>query len=123
MEPLTISQIEALETSLGVSLPGLYRKLLVEVGHGKTESGKQIYHPAEIWPLYEPFFDDPSQIFHPYFPFGCDNHLQDLWVIDGERKLAASISHETVPDDWPEEDWLDYGAWVTKYCPDLDSEV
>lgn len=75
-------------------------------------SGNQIYHPTEIVDLYEPFFDDPSQLFAPYFPFGCDNTEQSIWVIDADRELAAEIPHDTVPDDWPDETWLEYGDWV-----------
>ena len=123
MELLTDPQINVLEKSLGAIPPGLYRKLLVEMGHGTTSSGKQIYHPTEIRPLYEPFFEDPSQIFNPYVPFGCDNQRQEVWVIDSDRELAASIWHETVPDDWPDESWLDYADWVMKYIPHLDSEL
>lgn len=103
MEPLTNPQIDDLEKCLGVSFPGLYRKLLVEIGHGIMPTGRQIYHPAEIRPLYESFFEDPSQLFNPYFPFGCDNRRKEVWIIDSNRELAASISHETVPDDWPDE--------------------
>jgi hypothetical protein len=123
METFTNPQMNDLEKSLGVTLPGLYRKLLLEIGYGTTPSGKQIYHPTEIRPLYGPFFDDASQLFNPFFPFGCDNHRQEMWVIDGNRELAASIWHETVPDDWPEESWLDYADWVMKYIPHLDSEL
>lgn len=121
METLTNRQMDDLEKSLGVTLPGLYRKLLLMIGHGKTPSGKQIYHPTELQPLFEPFFVDPSQLFNPYFPFGCDNHRQEMWIIDSSRELAASIWHETVPEDWPEESWLDYADWVIKYIPHLDS--
>jgi hypothetical protein len=122
MKPLTNPQMDDLEKSIGVVLPGLYRKLLLMIGYGTTDSGKQLYHPLEIRPLYAPFFDDESQLFHPYFPFGCSNHSQEIWVIDVNRELAASIWHETVPDDWPEESWLDYAEWILKYIPLLDSE-
>ncbi len=45
-----------------------------------------------------------------------------FWVVDSNRELAASIWHETLPDDWPDESWLDYADWVMKYIPQLDSE-
>lgn len=109
---LTNPEIDNIETSLNVTLPGLYRKLLVEIGPGDLPSGNRIYHPNEIRKLYEPFFDDPTQLFAPYFPFGCDNQRQELWVIDADRELAASIWHETVPDDWPDEEWLEYDQWI-----------
>ena len=70
------------------------------------------------WPwLYEPFFDDPAQIFAPYFPFGCNDYDQELWVIDADKERAATIYHETVPDDWPAEDWLSYDDWLGQYLP------
>jgi hypothetical protein len=115
MQLLTNPQIDELEESLDIVLPGLYRKLLVEIGVGELPSGRQIYDPTEIAPLYEPFFDDPGDLFDPYFPFGCHNRLQEVWIIDSSRELAASISHETVPDDWPEEEWLSYEEWIFKH--------
>jgi hypothetical protein len=115
MQPLTNQQIDEVEESLGVALPGLYRKILVEIGHGLFISGNQIYHPSEIAELYKPLFDDPRQLFAPYFPIGCDNRSQELWIIDAGREMAASISHETLPDDWIAEDWLSYDEWVCKY--------
>jgi hypothetical protein len=123
MNTLTNSQIDRLEKTLGIILPGLYRKLLIETGYGKTPFDRQLYHPMEIRPLYESFFHDSSQLFNPYFPFGCDNNGQELWVIDNNRELAASISHEAVPEDWPDELWLDYADWIDKYIPFLDSEL
>jgi hypothetical protein len=104
----------------------LYRKLLVEVGFGsygqrsdsKSNTTKELYHPAAVRGLYEHFFDDPAILFHPYFPFGCNNGEQELWVIDATAERAASIWHETVPDDWSEEKWLDYDEWVAKFIDD-----
>jgi hypothetical protein len=120
VQTLTNWQIDDLEGSLGVRLPGLYRKLLVEIGHGLLPLGGQIYHPSEICPLYEPIFDDPDRLFNPYFPFGCDNRREEIWIIDADRELAASIRHETAPDDWAGESWLEYHEWVIKY---LDREL
>jgi hypothetical protein len=110
MPLMTPAEIDAAEAEIGVRLPGLYRELLAEVGHGRR-GDCEIYHPSAVRALYEPFFDDPAQLFAPYFPFGCDNGLQELWVIDGAAARAASIWHETVPDDWPEEQWLPYDEW------------
>lgn len=63
----------------------------------------------------EQFFDDPKMLYAPYFPFGGDNSNQELWVIDADQEMAASIWHETVPDDWEEEEWLSYDAWICRY--------
>lgn len=111
---MTPAEIDAAEAEIGVRLPTLYRHLLAEVGHGRR-GAVDIYHPAAVRELYEPFFDDPAQLFGPYFPFGCDNHLQEVWVIDAAAERAASIWHETVPDDWPEEKWLTYDEWRRQY--------
>ena len=116
MPMLTNEEVDALEAAQGFSLPELYRRLLVEIGYGSVNGGPaEIYHPAAVYELYEPFFDDPAQLFSPYFPFGCHNRRQDLWVINADTAQAATIGHETVPDDWPEEQWLSYDAWVGRY--------
>ncbi|HEY1172678.1 MAG TPA: SMI1/KNR4 family protein [Verrucomicrobiae bacterium] len=123
MQRLTNETITEIEHTIGVSLPGLYRKLLIEIGHGKFDqkpecrwnTAKEIYHPTAIRELYSSFFDNPSVLFSPYFPFGCDNQRQDLWIIDSSRELAACIAHSTHPDDWPEEEWLAFEDWIKKH--------
>jgi hypothetical protein len=114
MPMMTTAEIDAAEAEIGVRLPSFYRQLLTEVGHGR-HGDREIYHPSLVRKLYEPFFDDPAHLFAPYFPFGCDNHLQELWIIDASAERAASIWHETVPDDWPEETWLPYDNWRKQY--------
>jgi hypothetical protein len=54
-------------------------------------------------------------LFAPYFPFGCDNNRQELWIIDAEQEMAASIPHDVHPDDWPEEEWLAYDVWRARF--------
>src|SRR5262245_46312982 len=110
MPTMTPAEIDAAEAAVGVRLPNLYRQLLAEVGHGRN-GDREIYHPATVRELYEPFFDHPAQLFAPYFPFGCDNRLQELWIIDASADLAASIWHETVPDDWLDEHWMECDVW------------
>ena len=119
MKKLTNSEISEIEIRIGIELPGLYRKLLVEVGYGEfreTDTSfntkKEIYHPEKVRELYEPFFDDPNELFDPYFPFGCNNETQDLWIIEGKKEKAAAIPHETVPEDWVDEEWLSYEDWI-----------
>lgn len=120
MSKLTNPEIDQFEHALGHQLPGLYRTLLFELGHGKIGSAAEIYHPLNVRDLYEPFFDNPEQLFRVYFPFGCQNTKQELWVIDVLAERAATIWHETVPDDWPEEKWLEYDQWILTY---LEPEV
>jgi hypothetical protein len=123
MQRLTSAAIDEIEKSLGVSLPGLYRRLLVEVGFGtygqksdcRWNTTKELYHPADVRHLYADFFEDIGLLFAPYFPFGCDNHTQVLWMIDAARERAASISHDVHPADWPEEDWLTYEDWLARF--------
>lgn len=116
MPTLTLAEIDATEAEIGARLPSFYRQLLVEVGHGQNGDW-EIYHPIAVRELYEPFFDDPAQLFNPYFPFGCNNHLQELWIIDASAGRAASIGHETVPEDWSEEKWLTFDDWRKQYLP------
>jgi hypothetical protein len=126
VQPLTNSEVTRAEGRLGIALPGLYRKLLVEIGHGiygqkkecPSNTTKEIYHPESVRKLYEAFFEDQSALFSPYFPFGCDNEKQELWIIDATREKAASIWHETHPDDWSEERWMSYEDWVAAYLHD-----
>ena len=115
MPALSNSEIGAIEAVLGVALPVLYRRLLVEIGPGAVGNGCEIYRPDSVRELYEPFFDHPDQLFSPYFPFGCDNRKQEVWVINADEERAASIWHETVPDDWPDEEWLPYEVWVDRH--------
>lgn len=116
MPTMTHAEIDAAEAAIGVRLPTLYRQLLAALGDGRN-GDHEIYHPGAVRELYESFFDDPTQLFAPYFPFGCDNWLQELWIIDAEAERAASIWHETVPDDWPEETWLPFDDWRLRYLP------
>ena len=125
MSPISNTEIQSLETQLGSPIPGLYRKLLGEIGHGSF--GQQatashntsliIYHPLEIADLYGYHFDDPALLFGTYFPFGCNNETQELWIIDVTHEKAASIWHETHPEDYPNEGWLPYEDWVVRYLP------
>jgi hypothetical protein len=115
MTLLTNPDIDDIETQLGHTLPGLYRKLLVMEGHGELVAGAVIYHPAEVRGQCEAIFDEPGQLFDPYWPFGYDSDAQELWVINAATERAASIWHETHPDDWWEEEWLPYEVWVERY--------
>ena len=110
---LSERELDDIEQQLGVVFPFVYRKALAQRGPGKSSDNTEIYHPAEIRELYEPFFDDPAELFTKYFPIGCDNSTQELWVVDVERNLVAAISHETVTDDWPEEEWQSYEQWTS----------
>jgi hypothetical protein len=122
MTKLTAKQIDDIESLLGISLPAAYRQILIDVGYGEfggvpasvSKSTKEIYHPDTIHELYEPFFDDPGQLFSPYVPFGCNNDSQEIWAINLDKDVVASISHETVPEDWPEEQWVSFDQWAAK---------
>jgi hypothetical protein len=118
---LTNPEIEDIERTLGHKLPRLYHTLLFHLGFGQVGPNAEIYHPLAIRDLYAPFIDDPGELFNPYFPFGCQHIKQELWVIDAEAEKAASIWHETVPGDWPDEEWLPYEDWIPKYL--LDPQV
>jgi hypothetical protein len=115
MTTISNSDIDLIESRMRVRIPGLYRKLLVEVGYGRIDEGHEIYHPEHIREDWESFFDKPSELFARYFPFGFSPRLQEVWIIRPLDERAASIWHETVPDDWDEEEWLTYEEWITKY--------
>lgn len=113
--PLSNSEIEAIEQTLGHKLPGLYHRVLFEIEPGGFGREAEIYHPLAVRELYEPFFDDPTQLFKLYFPFGCQKVKQELWIVDALAEKAASIWHEIIPDDWPDEEWLPYDRWIDRY--------
>lgn len=117
MTPLSNAEIDELETALDHRLPGLYRKLLVEVGFG-TRGDLRIYHPSEIAQIYQYHFEDSADLFARWFPFGCDERRQEIWLIDPVTETAASIWHETHPDDYEDEDWLSYEDWIVRNLPD-----
>lgn len=116
MIPLSQLQIDDLEQRLGIKLPGLYRKILVIEGYG-TRGEFEIYHPTEIREHYQYHFDNPEDLFEKWFPFGCNNGTQEIWIIDPATETAAAISHETNPDDYGDEEWLDYAEWGIRFLP------
>ena len=121
MKAWTNIEVDAVESELQLKLPGLYRKLLVEIGHGNA-GDIEIYHPKEIQQLYEFHFEVPSDLSRVYFPFGCNNRTQELWLIDISKETAATIWHETHPDDYPDERWLSYEFWVLEHQKQLPEE-
>jgi hypothetical protein len=68
MPPLSNAEITTIEQALGHKLPGLYHRLLFEIGPGRFGKAAEIYHPLAVRELYEPFFDDPTQFVQPVFP-------------------------------------------------------
>jgi hypothetical protein len=118
VKKLTNFQIDEIESELGLELPGLYRKLLVEIGHGEY-GDIEIYHPKEINGLYEFHFEVPSELFNVFFPFGCNNRTQEIWLIDPSKELAANIWHETHPESYPDEGWLPYDQWILEHGNEL----
>jgi hypothetical protein len=119
MVRLTNPAIDDIEDALSDTLPGLYRNLLVEEGYGAFGSDAEIYHPLHISDMYGSFFEDPMQLFNSYVPFGYNSRTQELWVINPKIEVAASIWHETVPEDWVDEEWLPYDEWVMRYLDPL----
>jgi hypothetical protein len=99
-------QIAEFENANFIRLPDRLASFLCANGPGR-------YGDIEIHPLdqirgaYADFFDDPSELFTKWLPFGCNHHTQELWVLDisGPSPRFARIWHETVPDDWADEHW------------------
>jgi len=119
MNRLSNLEIDALEKEMGAAMPGLFRKLLVEMGWGEFRH-VEIYHPTQIRELYQFHFENEEDLFGKYFPFGCNNARQEIWLIRPADERAAVIWHETHSDDYDSEDWLDYAAWLVlleEYIP------
>ena len=108
------TEIDPIECEIGHKLPALYRKLLVEEGCG-TFGNSEIYDPRCISEIYSHHFEDQNDLFIRYFPFGCNNETQEIWLILVHEEKAASIWHETHPDDYADEEWLDYEFWSLKH--------
>ena len=116
LKQISNAELDSIVKSLGHDLPGLYRNVLIEEGFGEFDDFR-IYHPSEIVGLYEHHFEDSADLFSRWFPFGCNERLQEIWVIDPKSETAASIWHETHPDDYEEEEWLPYEVWIDRYFP------
>ena len=101
---LIVMSLTSVESELGVTISTLYQRLLQEIGPGTLRSGSEIYYPLAVRELYQPFFDNVVMLFQPCFPLCCDNQWQEIWVIDADQKIAVPIGHETVPDEWPEDE-------------------
>jgi len=150
MSRLTYPEIDEIERLLGHKLPEFYRRLLVEVGYGPvgvalgsdpsfidrelsdvelkygpvTGFDAVIYHPLAVEEIYQHAFDDPAELFDPYFPFGCQNVTQEIWVIDASKDVAATVWHETFSREWEDEDWLPYDQWQKRYLePELNRDA
>ena len=94
-----------------MSLPPALREFLHAKGAG-TYGNVKIYQPEQVDGLYREFFDDPSELFTVYLPFGERTHEQEMLIYRITDNTYASIWHETVPDAWSEEDWLPFGPDV-----------
>ena len=114
MTLLNNAEIDSIEQEIGHALPGIYRKLLIEEGFGSFDT-REIYDPRRVSEIYEYHFEEPNDLFNCYFPFGCDNDTQVLWIVSVERDRAAAIWHETHPEDYVDEEWLPYEDWIAKY--------
>lgn len=105
------ADIPALEASLGHPLPDAYRDLLTSFGFGRLDDGRTVYHPSEIADLYSHHFEGDDDLFNCYFPIGCDESEQTIWLVDVASGNVATIYHDTHPDDYPDEDWMVQRQW------------
>ena len=112
MNKLTPTEISVLESSVGHRFPSPYRRMLGTVGHGDSNDNTTIYHPEEITTLYSNHFESETDLYTKYFPVGCNNTEQTLWIVDVATDRIATISHETHPDDYYDEEWLELDEWL-----------
>jgi len=68
MPVLSETEIDEFERSINARLPTLYRSLLQEVGAGKYGEHSEIYHPNEIYALFEQFLTRQSKYSNPTTP-------------------------------------------------------
>jgi hypothetical protein len=114
MTRLSNSELDTIEQEIGYPIPGLYRKLLIAEGYG-TFGSREIYDPRIIPERSGCHFEEPTDLFGRYFPFGCNNATQELWIIWIEEKKAATIYHETNSNDYGDEGWQAYDDWIAEY--------
>jgi hypothetical protein len=113
MAAYTPEEINAFEHDNRVKLPDRLSSFLRV--HGPGHYGDiEIYPLDQIYGIYEDFFDDPSQIFRQWLPFGCNNKTQEMWVLDlsASSPEFARIWHETVPDAWDDENWVSWASFA-----------
>ena len=103
MPKLTNPEIEDIERAFGHELPGLYHRLLFELGFGLLGPNAEIFHPLAVRELDEPFFDGPGQLFNRYFPFGgygsdsADRvELTQRAIERGGRLIGHELDHARV---------------------------
>ena len=114
MPVVSASELASLETELGHPFPDIYRELLTVIGHGRREDGRVIYHPREIEERYAHHFENSDDLFGRYFPIGDNEYEQTIWLMDLACGKVATIDHETHPDDYPDEEWLDPNEWRSR---------
>jgi hypothetical protein len=107
MRTYTLEELTAFESQNDVALPQPLRHFLLSHGAGAHRNA-MIYEPEKVQPLYAEFFDDPSELFRTYLPFGEHTAEQVMLVYRITDGKYASIWHETVPEDWPEEEWSSF---------------
>lgn len=114
MKPLTPLELDALEARLQHPIPAPYRELLTHTGAGE-HGDVQVYHPLEIEEAYQYHFEEPEELFNSYLPFGCNQRSQEIWLIRVTDGRAAAIWHETHPESYPDERWLDWAQWLADH--------
>jgi hypothetical protein len=109
MHMTSANELHAFETEHGVRIPSRLSAFLINRGPG-IYGEVEIHAPQDVLLRYHDFFDNPRDLITRYFPFGCNNRTQEMWVLDLSRSVAcvAKIWHETVPDDWAEEEWVPF---------------
>ncbi|WP_296269251.1 SMI1/KNR4 family protein [Pseudomonas sp. UBA6562] len=122
MNPLSPQAIDSLEQQLGFPLPPFYRQLLSRFGPGRRDD-LELYHPQDIAALYAHHFEAPDQLFRMYFPFGCNHHTQEIWLIRMDDLKVASLWHEAHPDDYADESWVGGERWLRQVEPVLSPPI
>ena len=116
MTILNAHQIADFEAEVGHKFPTVYKQLLETIGYGSDAKNRYIvYKPTQIAADYEHHFEDAADLFNKYFPIGCNELKQEIWLADMETGMVASIWHETHPDDYPDEEWLTSDIWLHAY--------
>lgn len=105
------ADLAEIERELGRPLPRAYRRVLLTHGSGEIRPSLEVHAPGEIQERYADHFER-DELFEVYWPIGCNNDSQELYMLRVGTDEIATIFHEVHPDDYADETWVPSTKWV-----------
>ncbi len=104
MKKLTNAEVHDIEEKTSIKLPGLFHKLLVELGYGQLSERMEIYHPLRV---PHSLITDSEMIV-----FGQNKSQKSFFVIDSRKELVADILAKDISNLQEVHNWLEYSDWL-----------